>query len=428
MERPLLEQLYTLSAASRWEDVLQHTREVALDERPELEASQILFFEGLALLHLDQPADARQAVMMGLEYASNRPELLDLAARVSVALGRASEAAVFHERAIANASAPLQPLLLMNYAATLFQEGNFADALRCLRRTGDEERLSFDGHVLAGRCFASLGRHRDALSHFRTAREEHPNEVAPRLGIANALAALGEFADADTDYAILAMDSLDPSVTYNWAVARLTSGDSLGTVNLCRKMTKLGAGSPAVTCMHAKALLEMGAVDAALNLLGRGLDGFFGDAGRIPSGREGVTLYDEFAATEAETIAESGESGRARSRIVGRIRAIRGHMARCFPVLALMNDPPATDPEPFHVTASGVAGQWVVHFDVLAPDDRDALALAAELLPDIPENPRRGSPVLRVEPRENFSQSAMEGLPPVRGVLARRFDLALRRR
>jgi len=416
MAKPELNRLISLGTSGKWEEVLAATRSLAIDEFTDAEAAQILFFEGLALLHLGQPDQAQQAVQMGLEYTSTRPELLDLAARVANALGHVSEAAVFHERAMANAPEEIRPLLLINYAATLVSEEDFSGALKLVEEAELAGQGCYESSLLAARCHAGLGRHRDALIRFSEASRDRPTESAPRLGVANMLSVLGKSTQAEAMYAQLLGVAPDAEVAYNWAWSRLAQGDPMGAVKLCRSVPHDAPGAAALTCLHAKALLAMGAEEAALGLLARGI-------ASLGLTRDNTVLYDDFSATEAETMAGLGQDAKARKRLASRIARFHRNLPRSQCVLALMNDPPENRPTLYEVTVESPAGDWHERLTVQAQDSTDALGLAMEV--HVPDD--FAAALTSIRPGGVIPSYARD-LPPVRGVLERRFDAHRRRK
>jgi hypothetical protein len=139
--------------------------------------------------------------------------------------------------------------------------------------------------------------------------------------------------------------------------------------------------------------------------------------------RENAALYDEHCVTEAETMAGLGQSDKARKRLSFRIARFRRNLPRCQSVLALMNDPPETRPQMYEVSIDSPKGEWNERLIVQAIDATDALALAAEVhLPD-----DIAMALTSVRPGGAIPIYARE-LPPVRGVLERRFEFHHRRR
>lgn len=410
MSRSELDRLIGLGTSGKWEEVLAATRSLPIDEFADQDAALILFFEGSALLHLEQPDQAQQAVQMGLEYTSTRPELLDLAARVAQALGQVSEAAVYHERAMAHAPVQIRPLLLINYASTLVSDEDYSGALRLLEQAVDEGQGCYEASLLAGRCLANLGRHREALMKYFEASRARPGELAPRMGLADMLAVLGKSRQADALYAQLMGSAGDSQILYNWALNRLTSGDPVGAVKLCRKGEPGATGYGALVCLHGKALLAMGADEAALQLFARGIP-------MLESSGSNAALYDDFSVAEAETLGDLGESEKARRRIGYRIARFRRNLPRAQSVLALMNEPPRGGVLVFEVAVEPGGGSWSERLVVQASSQADALALASEVhLPDdlagSATSVRQGGAIPAYARR----------LPPVRGVLERRFE------
>lgn len=411
MARVELDRLVSLSTSGKWDEVLSNTRSLAIDQFDATEAAQVLFFEGLALLHLEQPEQAQLAVQLGLEYAASRPELLDLAARVASALGRTSEAAVFHERAIENAPEEVRPLLMINYAATLAHEEDYAESIKLLEAAESAGHGCYELHLLMARAHSGLGHNKRALARFADANRDRPAEVAPRIGIANALAKLGRTTQAEALYDQLRGLGFDGDVYYNWAVARLARSDPMGVIALCKVIPHDHSHYPLMLCLHAKALLQMGADSAALRLLERGI-------GSMPTTRDRATHYDDYCATEAEAIAANEDTPKARRRLLWRLSRVKYNLPRSLCVLALFNDPPEGSVQRYEVVLESHGGEWVERLLVQAANREDAIALAYAI--HVPDDVTSAFTSVR---EGGEVPSYAQELPPVRGVLSRRFDL-----
>lgn len=365
--------LQRLALAGRWRELVDHTRALPLAELLPSELEVILHFESLGLFRMGHLADAWRTSQQALRDNPENPSLCDLAARIALEANMQEYAVSLHLRAIHFSNATLVDSMRFNYALSLHRLGRHEEALAELNAesadfVGD---LGVRAWMLMAQCYVALHQWSDALFAYGHCIMSNDSGVNARMGIANALAAMGELERAERAFESLQGQGADHDVAFNWSYALVSMGQPHRAARVAINARQHIRDSEYLRCVQALALAEMSAFDSALDLLNSSLSEF-------NDRPEDAERLDRFASLRADLRIKVEQFERARAELLHIVQVTNTWLPGCHSKLAQLNGEALSRLLPFTAKSHDASGAWRQEVRLMAHDIAHANALVQE--------------------------------------------------